>query len=69
VTARAARHEYAANLVERPRAGAYEAVVLAVPHRIFRDLGLKRIRGFAKPKHVIYDVKYLFKRDATDGRL
>ncbi len=69
VTARAARHEYGANLVKRPRARTYEAIVLAVPHRIFRDLGLKRIRGFAKPKHVIYDVKYLFKRNATDGRL
>ncbi len=69
VTARAARDEYGANLVETPRARTYEAIVLAVPHRLFHDLGLKRIRRFAKTKHVIYDVKYLFKRDATDGRL
>jgi UDP-N-acetyl-D-galactosamine dehydrogenase len=65
----AARHEYGVNLVETPRARSYEAIVLAVPHRVFRDMGLKHIRRFAKSKHVIYDVKYIFKRDATDGRL
>jgi len=69
VTAKDARHEYDVNLIQTPRARTYEAIVLAVPHRLFRDLGLKRIRRFAKPKHVIYDVKYLFKRNATDGRL
>jgi UDP-N-acetyl-D-galactosamine dehydrogenase len=69
VTAQAAQHEYGANLVKAPRTRTYEAIVLAVPHQMFRDLGLKRIRRFAKPKHVIYDVKYLFKRNATDGRL
>jgi len=52
-----------------PRARIYEAIVLAVPHQMFRDLGLKRIRRFAKSKHVIYDVKYIFKRNSTDGRL
>jgi len=69
VEARTARGEYGVTLVEAPRAGAYEAIVLAVPHRAFSELGLKQIRRFGKTKHVIYDVKYLFARNATDGRL
>jgi UDP-N-acetyl-D-galactosamine dehydrogenase len=69
VKAQAARHEYGVKVVESPRARAYQAIVLAVPHKAFREMGLKRIRRFGKSKHVIYDIKYLFKRDATDGRL
>jgi len=69
VNARTARHEYGVTLVETPRAKAYEAIVLAVPHQVFRELGVKQIRRFGRPKHVIYDVKYLFSRNATDGRL
>lgn len=69
VDARTARREYGVTLVDAPRAGAYEAIVLAVPHKVFGELGLKKIRRFGKKKHVIYDVKYLFARDATDGRL
>jgi UDP-N-acetyl-D-galactosamine dehydrogenase len=69
VKAKTARREYGVTLVEAPRARAYEAIVLAVPHQAFRELGLKQIRRFGKPKHVIYDVKYLFAQEATDGRL
>jgi UDP-N-acetyl-D-glucosamine/UDP-N-acetyl-D-galactosamine dehydrogenase len=68
-TARAARREYGVRLVEKPRASSYEAIILAVAHQVFKDMGLKRIRRFAKAKHVVYDIKYLFKRGATDGRL
>jgi UDP-N-acetyl-D-glucosamine/UDP-N-acetyl-D-galactosamine dehydrogenase len=69
VQPRAARHEYSVELIEKPRARSYDAIVLAVPHKAFREMGLKRIRRLARAKHVVYDVKYLFKRDATDGRL
>jgi len=27
------------------------------------------IRGFGKPKHVLFDVKYMFPAEQTDGRL
>jgi UDP-N-acetyl-D-galactosamine dehydrogenase len=69
VKAQTARREYGVTLVAAPRARAYEAIVLAVPHQAFRELGVRRIRRFGKTKHVIYDVKYLFAREATDGRL
>jgi UDP-N-acetyl-D-galactosamine dehydrogenase len=61
--------EYGIRPIRTPRAGCYDVVVLAVAHSAFRELGLKEIRRFGKPRHVIYDVKYLFPRAATDARL
>jgi UDP-N-acetyl-D-galactosamine dehydrogenase len=64
-----AEHEYGIRPVAEPRAGSYDAVIIAVGHRQFVALGAKGIRAFGKPSTVIYDVKYLLPRDAVDGRL
>ncbi len=55
--------------IAEPRLGAYDAVVVAVAHDVFRDLGAERIRAFGKPRSVVFDVKYLFPANAVDGRL
>ncbi|MDE2256311.1 MAG: nucleotide sugar dehydrogenase [Xanthomonadaceae bacterium] len=55
--------------IDTPAHAGYEAIVLAVAHRQFRELGAAGVRAFAKPKAVIYDVKYLLPTDAVDGRL
>ncbi|MHB8679487.1 MAG: nucleotide sugar dehydrogenase [Rudaea sp.] len=52
-----------------PAQGTYDAIVLAVAHRQFRELGAAGVRAFAKSKAVIYDVKYLLPAEAVDGRL
>src|SRR6185312_9340582 len=44
-----ARAEYGIELIERPDQGAYDAVVLAVAHRQFADLGPEKIRALGKP--------------------
>ena len=64
-----ARHEYGLELVGKPRAGAYDAVVLAVAHRQFRDLGIRNIRKLLKRGGVVFDVKYVLPKNAVDGRL
>jgi len=69
VSAADARREYGVKMVSRPRAGTYDAIVLAVPHRAFLEMGIRRIRRLGRRGHVIYDVKYLFGRRETDGRL
>ncbi len=69
VDATAAEHEYGLKLTKSPKLGAYDAVVLAVAHRQFEALGVRKIRAFAKKNHVLYDVKYLFAPEQTDGRL
>jgi len=52
-----------------PEAGVYDAIVLAVGHRQFRELGAAKIREWGRPVHVLYDVKSLFPASETDGRL
>jgi UDP-N-acetyl-D-glucosamine/UDP-N-acetyl-D-galactosamine dehydrogenase len=65
----AAFHEYGFRPIGTLEAAKYDAIVLAVGHDEFKAMGVPRIRRLAKKVHVLYDVKYLFDRDETDGRL
>ena len=56
-------------LIDEPTPGRYDAVILAVAHDVFRDLGAERVRAFGKPRCVIFDVKSLLPAHAVDGRL
>lgn len=69
VDAEAAAQEYGLTLVAEPEAGAYDAVVLAVAHRQFREAGAASARAYGKPGHVLHDVKAVFARDESDLRL
>jgi len=64
-----ARKEYGIALLPELRPGAYDAVVVAVAHRQFRDLGADDIRALGKPDSVVFDVKYLLPKDAVDEYL
>jgi UDP-N-acetyl-D-galactosamine dehydrogenase len=64
-----AAHEYGIDPVPVPAAGSYDAVIIAVGHREFVELGAAGIRAFGKPSSILYDVKYVLPRDAVDGRL
>ena len=56
-------------LTTEPQPGSYDAVVIAVAHDAFRDLGAERIRAFGKPQSIVYDVKRLLPASAVDARL
>jgi UDP-N-acetyl-D-glucosamine/UDP-N-acetyl-D-galactosamine dehydrogenase len=60
---------YGLRPVAIPETDAYDAIVIAVAHRQFHELGATGIRAFGKPGAVVYDVKYVLPRDAVDGRL
>ena len=47
----------------------YDAVVVAVAHRQFRELGARGVRRLCRPRHVLYDIKHAFPAAAVDGRL
>lgn len=64
-----AKHEYGITPVASPEPGVYDAIILAVNHRQFLEMGLDGIRALGKTGSVIYDVKYLFPAGAVDGRL
>ena len=69
VDAEDAVHEYGIAPVANPARGDYDAVIVAVAHREFAELGAAGVRAYGKPVSVVYDVKYVLPRDAVDGRL
>jgi UDP-N-acetyl-D-galactosamine dehydrogenase len=65
-----AEHEYGvAPMTAPPEQGAYDAIVLAVAHPEFLQLGAAGIHALGKSSHVIYDVKSLLPKSESDGRL
>ena len=64
-----AQHEYGIIPISQPQQGAYDAVVLAVSHNQFKDMGAAGIRALGKAEHILYDLKYLLSADDSDIRL
>jgi UDP-N-acetyl-D-glucosamine/UDP-N-acetyl-D-galactosamine dehydrogenase len=69
IDAEEAEHEYGIRPIRRLRDGAYDAAVMAVGHKQFRDMGIRNVRKACKEIHVVYDIKYVFPADQVDGRL
>ncbi|MBC7982747.1 MAG: Vi polysaccharide biosynthesis UDP-N-acetylglucosamine C-6 dehydrogenase TviB [Candidatus Obscuribacterales bacterium] len=69
IDAAEAEHEYGIQPIKKPKPGEYDAVVLAVAHSQFRKMGIAKVRALAKKKHVLFDIKYVFKKGDVDGRL
>jgi UDP-N-acetyl-D-glucosamine/UDP-N-acetyl-D-galactosamine dehydrogenase len=69
VDAGEAKHEYGLDLVAELKTGTYDAIVLAVAHQQFVELGGDRIRALGKPGCVLFDVKQVLPREAVDDRL
>ena len=62
--------EYSVALVEEPVPGAYDAIVVAVGHRQYRDMGAESIRAWGRPgAHVLYDLKGVLDKALSDARL
>jgi UDP-N-acetyl-D-galactosamine dehydrogenase len=64
-----AKHEYGISLIADPERGRYDAIVVAVAHREFVELGADGIQSFGSANNVIFDIKHVLPRDACDGRL
>lgn len=69
VNAQEAEHEYGIIPVAKLREGYYDAIIVAVAHQQFAEMNLQSIRALGKPNAVLYDVKYLFRKEQVDGRL
>ena len=61
--------EYKIEPIDKPIKGKYDAIVLAVSHDKFKSLTEGQIRAYGKDNHVLYDIKYLLKKNESDGRL
>ena len=61
--------EYGIAPVTDPEAGAYDAVIVAVAHKEFVEMGPAAIRALGKPGAVLYDIKGIFGKSGADLRL
>ena len=64
-----AKNEYGIKLLDDTKSELYDAIVIAVAHKEFKQMGIDKIRALGKPKHVVYDLKYLFPASQVDKRL
>ena len=63
------RHEYGLRPIRKLQPRRYDAAVVAVAHREFRDLGAAGVRRLCRKQNVLYDIKHVFRADEVDGRL
>ena len=61
--------QYGIKIKAEPSPEYYDAVVVAVGHDAFKEMGSHRVRQFCRTGGIIYDIKYVFDKDSVDMRL
>ena len=69
VDADEAKREYGIDVISELKPEAYDAMVLAVAHEQFAEMGAEAIRKLGRAQHVLYDLKYVFANGESDLRL
>ena len=63
------KSNYDITLVKELTSGNYDAIIVAVAHDHFKELGAKKIRELGAEKHVLYDLKHILPKHMVDMRL
>jgi len=69
VSVKEAEHEYNIAPISQPKTNHYDAIILAVAHHQFKEMGAQAIRALGVPNTVLYDLKYLLTASESDLRL
>ena len=64
-----AAHEYGVTTLKEVPSKQYDAVIVAVAHQQFVDMGVAGIRSLLKPQSVLFDIKNILPRGTADARL
>jgi UDP-N-acetyl-D-galactosamine dehydrogenase len=64
-----AEHEYGIKPIANLQNGHYDAVILAVGHKQFQEMGAAGIRQLCKSSSVLFDVKGMLPKESVDDRL
>ncbi|HET8709895.1 MAG TPA: nucleotide sugar dehydrogenase, partial [Spongiibacteraceae bacterium] len=64
-----AEEEFGFTTIAQPAQRHYDAIIVAVAHDQFKEMGIEQVRKLAKNTSVIFDIKYVFPADKVDGRL
>jgi len=65
----AVTEEYGISLTQNPAPSAYDAIILAVGHQEFIEMGAAAIRALGKPGALLYDIKGILAKSESDLRL
>ena len=72
VSAKEAKHEYGLDVLTEKaqlKEESYDAIILAVAHKQFAQMGAAEIRALGKKDQVLYDLKYVLSANEVDIRL
>jgi UDP-N-acetyl-D-galactosamine dehydrogenase len=69
VSVEEAQHEYSITPISKPIQAGYDAIILAVAHHQFKNMGAAAIRALGKSDSVLYDLKYVLAAKESDLRL
>lgn len=61
--------EYGLKLINELKQGAYEAVIIAVAHKQFAEMGSAKIRALCRENGILFDVKNILPLTEVDARL
>ena len=62
------RHLEEIRVIDDVEKGIYDAIVIAVAHKQFSEMGIRKIKSFGIKGHVLYDLKSLFPSEQSDLR-
>lgn len=64
-----AEEEYGVKPVQELQQNTYDAIIIAVAHKQFVEMGVAAIRALGTEQHILYDVKHVFPKQDVDARL
>ncbi len=64
-----ANKEFDIEIIQELKEDTYDAIVVAVAHDKFKEIGAKKIKELGKKNCIIYDVKGILPKEEIDGRL
>ena len=64
-----AEEEYGIKPIQELKQDTYDAIIIAVAHKEFVDMGIAAIRALGTKQHILYDVKHVFPKQEVDARL
>lgn len=61
--------EYKIAMINKLQEQHYDAIILAVAHEEFKEMGADALHRLGKAEHVLYDIKHVLAVEESDGRL
>ena len=61
--------KYKIKILENLITNYYDSIIISVSHKFFIEMGIDKIKSFAKKKSIIFDIKSIFPKNKIDLRL